>query len=74
MDFRDIIELWPSMVVLAEELSERRNEKISVDRINKWNQRNNIPSDYWKDLIAIAQVRKLEVTSDLLTECASLAA
>ena len=64
--FTDIIDLWPSTAVLAEDLGEK------PARVRKWRQRNSIPSSEWVAIIDAAKRRKLRgVTAEKLTQLAS---
>ena len=49
MNFSDIINLWPSARVLAEDIGE------STANVSKWRQRNSIPGYAW---LAIAESAK----------------
>lgn len=66
-DFRGVIELWPGISTLAEDLDEK------AFTVEKWRTRNRIPDRVWKRLVARAESRRLPVTTDLLADLAARA-
>ena len=61
----EIIDLWPSMRVLADEINE------SLPKVNQWKARNSIPSKFWVSLVALAQNRDIAITYKMLAEAAA---
>lgn len=53
--FHDLIERWPTTADLAEDLGEK------PWTVQKWKQRNSIPSDRWLDLLVCAKRRKIKL-------------
>lgn len=52
-----IIELWPSLDVLSEDLDERK------DTVRKWRERGRIPSKKWSAVAKAAKKRKIEAVT-----------
>lgn len=71
MEFIDVINLWPNAPALAQDLTGIRAEPVSKNCVYKWRNQNRIPPDYWKDLIEAGKNRGLNITSDMLVECAA---
>lgn len=58
---REIIELWSSRADLAREVG------VDYQTARQWHLRNSIPSEYWCDLVRVAQERGLDqISVDLL--------
>jgi hypothetical protein len=70
MSFRQIIDEWPSVSILADEVSNHHNH-VTVFQVRKWRTRNSIPPEYWKNLIAAANRRDITLTSETLVEIAA---
>lgn len=62
MNHRQIIDLWPSVKVLAEDLGEKQSA------VNGWYYRESIPSDRWVKLVSAAQERDIPLTYKMLAE------
>ena len=56
--FRDIIALWPTMVVLADEIS------VPHSIVLKWKQNDTIPAKYWQRIISSALKRGHALTAE----------
>ena len=65
MTHTEIINLWPSMPVLAGEIGE------NLGAVKQWKIRSSIPSHAWVKLVAIAQDRDITLTYRMLAEAAS---
>jgi len=63
MNFREIVNLWPSMADLSADLGER------YETVRKWRGRNRIPSEYWTRIVRAAKKRRLKVTIEMLAQC-----
>ncbi|MCK4820388.1 hypothetical protein KA005_31780 [bacterium] len=61
----EIIDLWPSMRVLADEINE------NLPKVNQWKARNSIPSKFWVELVSLAQDRDIAITYKMLAEAAA---
>ena len=59
----DVINLWPSRKVLADDLSKFTH--VTPDRVHKW-AKAGIPARYHFALVAAAQARGFSITADLL--------
>lgn len=69
--YRDVILLWPSYPDLGEDLGLDGTRIGKGARVQKWFERDRIPPEFWKDLIAAAERRGFKgVTLDLLAEIA----
>lgn len=62
MKHSKIIELWPSVRVLADDLGEKKSA------VNGWYYRDSIPSDRWVKLVDAAQARDIPLTYKMLAE------
>lgn len=51
--FKQAMDLWPSKLVLAQDLG------VLQSRVEKWYFRDNIPAEFWQDMIDVAKRRKL---------------
>jgi transposase-like protein len=60
----DIIDRWPSVAELADDLGEKPNT------VSKWRQRKRIPPDQWLPLVTCARKRRIPLD---LTTLAKLA-
>lgn len=57
----EAIDLWPSVVVLADDLN------LPLSTVRSWRERDSIPSAHWPAVVAAAQARKLRaVTTPIL--------
>lgn len=65
MDAKTIVKMWPSAVVLGEELGQK------PDTVRKWAIRGSIPAEVWLPLTKAAQARGYPVTLELLAEIAA---
>lgn len=63
--FRDVIGLWPSKEALADDIS------AGLAAVNKWWQRNSIPSDRWAAILSTERARASGLTSDTLISLAA---
>lgn len=61
----DIIELWPSMRVLAEDIGE------SIGNVTMWKVRNSIPAHSWVRLVKASQDRDIFLSYRILAEAAA---
>lgn len=61
----DIINLWPSMPVLAFEV------ESNLGAVKQWKIRNSIPSNKWVKLVEAAQSRDISLTYKTLAEAAA---
>lgn len=69
--FSDIISLWPSAEALAGDLGLPGENPGGT--VRAWKRRDNIPSEYWDDLVLCAQRRGFhEVSAELLLRVAAL--
>lgn len=64
MDYKNVIELWPSVTALAKDLGEK------PETVKKWKFRNSIPSYHWSRLISAAQGRGYSLTFEQLSKIA----
>lgn len=63
MEHQEIIDLWPDRQAFADAIDQKRNT------VNKWYERNNIPSKHWKEIIAAARRTKRRLKlNDFLVE------
>lgn len=58
MNYRSIIDCWGSYTKLAKAIG------VNPERARKWYERNNIPAEYWADILASARLRKIPLTAD----------
>ena len=65
MRFSDVIDLWPSARVLAEDIGEK------TASVHKWRQRNSIPGEKWLAVVSAAEQRGFELN---LARLAAIAA
>lgn len=65
MNNHEIIALWGSYQELADAIG------ISRDRVRKWNERGNIPAEYWADMLASARLRRIPLTAEQLVAAAA---
>jgi len=69
MDFRSVIEEWPSRAELASDCG------VSYGVVKQWHLRNSIPGSYWSAISRAALLRDIEgVTTDSLATLANKAA
>lgn len=68
MDYRAIINQWPSVAALAADIG------MKQDSVRKWKERNRIPADRWADVEAAAKRRGLSVDMYLLAQISRRAA
>lgn len=68
--FREVIDLWPTPVALAQDLTEMRGVEVSVYRVRKWRERDSIPADYWQAVINAGSKRGFQITPGQLTQIA----
>jgi len=65
-NFQELIDAWPNMRILAEDLN------INHSTVLKWRQRNSIPADFWLTLIEAARRRRIRhINALVLTKIAS---
>lgn len=62
---RDIIELWPSVDVVASDID------VSSSLVRMWKFRMNIPSSHWVALVDAASGRDIPLTYKMLAETAA---
>ena len=62
MNHKAVINLWPSMTVLSQDIGEK------YGTINMWRVRNRIPADQWVRLVKAAQERDIPLTYKMLAE------
>jgi len=65
MNHKEVINLWPSMTVLSQDIGEK------YGTINMWRVRNRIPADQWVGLVESAQARDIPLTYKMLAEAAA---
>lgn len=63
-NFSDLIHSWPSL----DEFAIDTGAKLAT--VRKWEQRQSIPSEYFRRIVAAAQKRKLPVTAQTMIELA----
>lgn len=63
--FKEIIEMWPSISELADDMGE------SYITVNKWHVRDNIPVRRWVKLLKSAKNRKIPITAELMVKLAA---
>lgn len=63
--FRAIMSLWPSLEEMAAEID------ASVFAVRKWWQRDRIPDEWWKAVLAASRVKNANVTADVLVDLAA---
>jgi hypothetical protein len=56
----EAIDLWPSLVVLAADLT------LPLSTVRSWRERNSIPSAHWSAVVIAAKARRLRVTAEAL--------
>ncbi|MES2814507.1 MAG: hypothetical protein V4720_06395 [Pseudomonadota bacterium] len=62
---REIIALWPSRAVLAEDIHSE-TDPVTLPTIHKWAQRNSIPPRYQGPMLRAACARGITLTADTL--------
>jgi len=55
--FRSIIDLWPSVDAMADEIG------ASAMAVRKWWQRNRIPAEWWSAVLSAPRVKKAHITT-----------
>lgn len=63
--FREIVNEWPSMAVLAEDLG------VTYEVVRKWRQRRSIPPDHWERLLLAARRRRVRLRAQDLIRIAA---
>jgi hypothetical protein len=63
--FQDVIDLWPSMSCLAEDL------EVEYDTVRKWRDRGRVPQEYFQSIIDAARKRRIRLKAADLVEVAS---
>lgn len=63
--FRDVIDLWGSPDAMAKQIG------ASPWAVRKWRQRNNIPAEWWVDIVRAATRIDLPVTFAVLANLAA---
>ncbi|WP_301268127.1 MULTISPECIES: hypothetical protein [unclassified Bradyrhizobium] len=63
--FKDVIGLWPSKEALAGDIN------AGLPAVNKWWQRDSIPSDRWASILSTKTARSSGLTSDKLIALAA---
>lgn len=58
MEHRKILQHWPTTVLLADELG------LTVSVVQKWKDRNHIPSKQWKNIIALWDKRRTKLDTE----------
>ena len=58
MEHRKILQHWPNTSKLARELD------LDVSLVQKWKDRNRIPSDHWPSLLALWAKRRSELVAE----------
>ena len=66
MQFTDVIDLWPSARVLAEDVGEK------TATVHKWRQRNRIPGDKWLEVVTAGEQRGYDIKLSILASIAQL--
>lgn len=64
--FREIIDLWPTKVALADDLG------LKYDRVAQWYKRDSIRSTFFDQIVRAAKGRNLKVTYEDLSHAAAL--
>lgn len=65
-DFREVIDLWPSQIALAEDVG------ANPESVRKWRARNRIPPGFWAQIDMAATSRSiLGISCNLLAEIAA---
>ncbi len=62
---REIIDLWPSRAVLAEDVG-TSDDPVTLATVHKWAQRNSIPSHYHAPLLRAARLRDIALSASNL--------
>lgn len=62
--FRAVIDSWPSRTVLADDVG------VTRGLVQQWWNRDRIPDDWWRAVVAAAGRRGLGVTLELLAQLA----
>lgn len=65
MNFRTIIDRWPSIDQMAADLS------VKPDTVRKWRERDSVPGEYWAAIVRAARDRRLAVRLEDLAAAAS---
>ncbi len=60
--FQEVLDKWPSMADLADDLGEK------IHTVRKWHSRNRIPSSKWTSLIEAGKKRHIKITPRMLTD------
>jgi hypothetical protein len=63
--FVDVIDQWPSIMAMAEDLEEKPST------VSKWRQRNRIPPEHWRLLVQRARRRRYPIDEVKLVEIAA---
>lgn len=56
--FRSVIELWPSPDAMAIDIG------AGIAAVRKWHQRDRIPAEWWKSVLATAPARQTGLTAE----------
>jgi len=64
--FRDIIDLWPTIAALADDLG------LKYDRVAQWAKRDSIPGPFFADVARAAKGRDIKVSVEDLVRAAAL--
>ena len=70
MDYRNVIDIWPSFQAMASDLSFEMDEYIPQHRVVGWYKHNSIPPHYWRAIIAKSKSRGQSVTQSQLLDAA----
>lgn len=63
--FAQIVDLWPSLRVLADDAG------VGYETTRQWRLRNSIPAKYWQQLVAAAKMRGIAgITLEMLADLA----
>ena len=66
MDYRTILDQWPSIPTLARRLGIK-----TIDTVWKWHSRNSIPPGWWAPLVDLAERDGIELTLEDLAKIRS---
>jgi hypothetical protein len=67
--FREVIAQWPSAAELAYDLNFQPG--IGPLKVRAWKRRDNIPPEYWDQLVDAAKRRRIRITVKLLAKIAA---
>jgi hypothetical protein len=72
MTNKNIIDTWPNVPTLVEDLGLPVPRTTMIFRIHKWKRRDYIPAEYWKLILKASKKRGLGITvNDLLNAAAA---